>query len=355
MRRVDVHTHILPPDLPRWAERHAPERGFIVLDHHQPCRARMVTDDGRFFREIEHNCWDPQVRLQECEAMSVAVQVLSTVPVLFGYQRPAHVARDMARFLNDHLAGVCQRFPRRFIGLGTLPLQDPDLAVAELERCVTQLGLAGVQIGSHVNAWNLDEPELAPVWQKAAELGAAVFVHPWDMMGQERMPRHWLPWLVGMPAEVSLAICSVLMGGILQRWPDLRLCFAHGGGSFAATLGRIDHGFAARPDLCATQVPYPPSHYLGQFWVDSLVHDERALRLVLDTFGTDRVAVGSDYPFPLGESQPGELVESLGLGGPVERALLVDNALQWLGKRAVDFDLVPPDDLAPSTDPRSPS
>jgi aminocarboxymuconate-semialdehyde decarboxylase len=337
--RIDVHTHILPPHLPPWAQRHAPEHGFIQLDHHAPCRARMVTDDGRFFREVEHNCWDPEVRLRECEAMAVGVQVLSTVPVLFGYQRPAAVADDVARFLNDHLASVCQRFPRRFVGLGTLPLQDPDRAVRELERCVGELGLAGVQLGSHVNAWNLDEAPLLPVWQRAAELGAAVFVHPWDMMGQERMPRHWLPWLVGMPAEVSLAICSVLMGGILERWPQLRLCFAHGGGAFAGTVGRIDHGFQARPDLCATQVSHPPSHYLGRFWVDSLVHDARALRLVLETFGVDRVAVGSDYPFPLGEAMPGALVESLGLPPAQEQGILVDNALAWLGRGAMGLDL----------------
>lgn len=338
MRRVDVHTHILPSDLPRWAQKHAPERGFIQLEHQQPCRARMVTDDGRFFREIEHNCWDPEIRLHECDSMSVGLQVLSTVPVLFGYQRPPHVGLDVARFLNDHLAGVVQRFPRRFAGLGTLPLQDPDLAVAELERCVRDLGLAGVQIGSHVNAWNLDEAVLEPVWQRAEALGAAVFVHPWDMMGQERMPRHWLPWLVGMPAEVALAICSVLMGGILERFPRLRLCFAHGGGAFAGTLGRVDHGFHARPDLCATRVQRPPSAYLGSFWVDSLVHDARTLRFVLETFGTDRVAVGSDYPFPLGEVQPGTLVESLELPAADLHAILVDNALAWLGQVG-PFDL----------------
>lgn len=332
MRRIDIHTHILPPHLPRWAQRHAPERGFIALEHHQPCRARMVTDDGKFFREVQENTWDPEARLRDCDAADVGVQVLSTVPVLFEYRRPAAVGIDIARFLNDHIAEVCHRFPGRFIGLATLPLQAPDLAVTELTRCMGELGLAGVQVGSHVNGWNLDEAQLQPVWQAAADLGAAVFVHPWDMMGQERMPRHWLPWLVGMPAEVSLAICSMTMGGVFDRWPTLRVCFAHGGGAFAATLGRIDHGFQARPDLCATVVQQPPSAYLGRFWVDTLVHDARTLRFVLATFGARHVAVGSDYPFPLGEAHPGALVQALHLSESATRDILVDNALRWLGR-----------------------
>lgn len=340
---IDIHTHLLPAELPRWAERFG-YGGFLQLDHHAPCRARMVRDDGKFFREVEANCWDVATRLGECDRAGVGVQVLSTVPVLFSYwAEPAH-GHEIARFLNDHLAGVVAIAPRRLVGLGTLPMQAPDLAVAELERCVLELGLAGVQIGSHIERpgraqWNLDAPELWPFWQRASELSAAVFVHPWDMMGQDAMPKYWLPWLVGMPAEVSLAICSVLMGGVLERWPTLRLAFAHGGGAFAGTLGRIAHGFAARPDLCAVDNARPPEHYLGRFWVDSLVHDARTLRFVIETFGAGSVALGTDYPFPLGEAEPGRLVRELALPETVERALLVDNALAWLGRPAGGFDL----------------
>ena len=193
------------------------------------------------------------------------------------------------------------------------------------------LGLAGVQIGSHVNAWNLSDPALFSVFARAAELGAAVFVHPWDMMGQERMQRYWLPWLVGMPAEVSLAICSVIFGGVLERLPALRIAFAHGGGAFPATLGRIEHGFHSRPDLVAVDNPHPPSHYLKRIYVDSLVHDARALRLVLEILGADRVALGSDYPFPLGESSPGALIQSMGLEPAVHDRLLFGTAKEWLG------------------------
>lgn len=213
-------------------------------------------------------------------------------------------------------------------------MQDPKLAIAELDRCVLDLGLAGVQIGSHIGPWNLDTPELFPVFARAAELNAAIFVHPWDMMGQNDMPKYWLPWLVGMFTEVSRAICSLIFGGVFERLPHLRWCFAHGGGSFGATLGRIQHGFEARPDLCAIDNPEPPLDYLGKFWVDSLVHDARTLRFVIDVFGEDKVALGSDYPFPLGELRPGEVIESLlDRSAEFRQRLLWENGWAWLGRK----------------------
>jgi aminocarboxymuconate-semialdehyde decarboxylase len=196
-----------------------------------------------------------------------------------------------------------------------------------------------VQIGSHVNDWNLSDPALFPLFERASELGAAIFVHPWDMMGEARMRRYWLPWLVGMPAEVSLAICSVIFGGVLQRLPGLRIAFAHGGGAFPGTLGRIEHGFASRPDLVAVDNPHPPRAYLQRIYVDSLVHDARALQLVLDTFGAERVALGSDYPFPLGEARPGSLIDSMNLAPAVQERLLQGTALEWLGRSLENHDL----------------
>lgn len=339
MNKIDIHTHILPAELPSFKDKYG-YGGFIVLDHHQPDRARMLKDDGQFFREIEANCFDPKVRLAEMNRLGVNVQVLSTVPVMFSYWAKPEHALDMSQFLNNHIAQVVSENPTRFAGLGTLPMQDPQLAVKELERCVKDLKLNGVQIGSHIKNWNLSDPELFPVFEAAQDLGASIFVHPWDMMGQDRMPKYWLPWLVGMPAEVSLAICSMIFGGVFEKLPKLRVAFAHGGGAFCMTLGRIEHGFVSRPDLCAVDNTVNPRDYRGRFWVDSLVHDPGALRYVLDVLGESSVAMGSDYPFPLGEAEPGAMIESMpDLMPAAKHRLLCESALHWLNKKHSDFEL----------------
>ena len=334
MLKIDVHTHILPKTWPDLRERYG-YGGWVNLEHHCPGCAKMLID-GHHFRTIDANCWDPITRMAECDQVGVHVQVLSTVPVMFGYWAKPADTLDLSRLLNDHIADVCRDHPSRFIGLGTVPMQSPELAIPELDRCINELGLAGIQIGSHINPdgthWNLDHAELFPIFERAAQLGAAIFVHPWDMLGKQQMPKYWLPWLVGMPAETSLAICSMIFGGIFERLPNLRVCFAHGGGAFPFTIGRVEHGFNVRPDLCAVDNPVNPREYLGRFWVDSLVHDPGALRLLLDVCGEDRITLGSDYPFPLGEHRPGELIESMPELTPATRVqLLSSNALQFLG------------------------
>ena len=337
---IDLHTHILPPDLPDLRALYG-YGGFVALERPAPGaagRRGRMTIDGTLFREVPDTTWDPARRLEECDRHGVGAQVLSTVPVMFSYwAEPAHAA-DLARRLNDHIAAVVAARPTRFVGLGTLPLQAPDLAVRELERATRDLGLAGVQIGTHVNHWNLDEPALFPVFEAARDLGAAIFVHPWDMLGQERMRKYWLPWLVGMPAEVSLAICSLIFGGVLERLPGLRIAFAHGGGAFPGTIGRIEHGFQVRPDLCAVDNTVPPRAHLDRIYVDSLVHDADTLRSLLRLFGPERVALGSDYPFPLGEAVPGALIDALeGIDAATRARLRGGTALEFLNRRPEEF------------------
>ncbi|KAH7724514.1 Protein Y71D11A.3 a [Aphelenchoides avenae] len=203
----------------------------------------------------------------------------------------------------------------------------------ELRRCASELGIRAIQIGSHVNEKNLDHEDLLPVYKEAQDLGVCMFVHPWDMHNWDgRLQKYWLPWLVAMPAETAQAICCILMGGILERFPRLKFCFAHGGGAYAQISGRVAHGFRVRPDLCATDCKTNPSEFHGKFWTDSLVHDKHALRLLTDTVGQDRICLGTDYPFPLGELEPGKVVlEYDDFDARVKDDVLWNNAVKMLG------------------------
>ena len=329
MLTIDIHTHILPRELPRWADRFG-YGGFVELARERPGCAKMMID-GRIFREVEENSWSAARRIEECDAAGVQVQVLSTVPVMFSYWAKPEHGYEVARFLNDDIAETVRCYPKRFVGLGTLPMQSPDLAVRELERCVRELGFRGVQIGSNVNGANLNAEVLFPVFRRAEELGAAVFVHPWEMLGKNELNQYWMQWLVGMPAETARAIVSLILGGVLEKLPKLHIAFAHGGGSFPATIGRIEQGFRCRPDLCAIHCTTNPRDYLRRVVVDALVHDARALQYLLDQMGSDRVALGTDYPFPLGETQPGSLIRSMRLPQEVEEDLFFRTACTWLG------------------------
>lgn len=327
MLKIDVHTHILPKEIPDWKTKFG-YGGFITLDHYKPCCARMLRDDGVAFRDVDSNCWDVATRIEECDAAGVRVQVLSTVPVMFSYWAKPQDGAEIAAFLNDDIAETVGEFPLRFVGLGTVPLQDTSLAIMEVERC-KELGLAGVQIGTNVNQLNLGEPQFFDFFKACEQLGMAIFVHPWEMMGERDMQKYWLPWLVGMPAEVSRAICSLIFSGTLEKCPNLRICFAHGGGSFPATLGRIDHGFNVRPDLYPDN-PHSPRKYLNKMYFDSLVHEPASLDFLIALVGADKVMLGTDYPFPLGEAEPGKLIESRNYDDNIKEMLMNGSALNWL-------------------------
>ena len=335
MLKIDTHAHYLPRDWPDLATKYGDNR-FPVI-HHGSDGGHRIYKDGKFFREIWPKTWDPQERIADYARFGVQVQVISTVPVMFSYWAAPNQALELHQSLNDHMAQTCREHPRHYAGIGTVPLQSPRLAVQEMERCIDQLGLNGVQIGSHVNDWNLDAAELQPFFEAAQDLGAAILVHPWDMMGAESMPKYWMPWLVGMPAEQSRAACALVFGGVLERFPRLKVMLAHGGGSFPYTIGRIEHGFHMRPDLVATDNPHNPRDYLRRLYFDSCVHDGRALRYLIDTVGLDRIMLGTDYPFPLGEQEPGSGIRGLALGEDADAQLFHRTALSWLGLDARRF------------------
>jgi aminocarboxymuconate-semialdehyde decarboxylase len=339
MFKIDIHTHILPPDIPNFKEKFG-YGGFIQLKHDHvcgiSCGADMLDDSGKFFRKVEPNCYRADERISDCVRDGVNIQVLSTVPVMFSYWAKPQDGEYISQFLNDHIGSVVEKFPKRFVGLGTLPLQDPALSVKEILR-LKKLGFSGVQIGSHINDWNLDDKRLFPVYEALEAQEMCLFVHPWDMMGQEKMQKYWLPWLVGMPAETSLAICSMIFGGVFEKFKKLKVAFAHGGGSFPITVGRIEHGFVSRPDLCAIDNNINPRDYLGRFYIDSLVHDPEALKFVVKMMGDDKIMLGTDYPFPLGENTPGKLITESNFSDEIKEKLLSKNALTWLGLNKEKF------------------
>jgi aminocarboxymuconate-semialdehyde decarboxylase len=208
-------------------------------------------------------------------------------------------------------------------------MQDTALALKELTRC-KKIGLAGIQIGSNINDENLNEERFFPIFEACEKLGMAILVHPWNMMGEKNMSRYWLPWLVGMPAETTRAICSMIFGGIFERLPKLRVNFAHAGGSFLSTIGRIQHGFECRPDLVAIDNPFEPKKYLGKFWVDSITHDPLMLEYVVKMVGSKKVTLGSDYPFPLGDLEMGKFIEGTQLSKKAKEDIYANAALAWL-------------------------
>ncbi|MEU6999690.1 amidohydrolase family protein [Nonomuraea sp. NPDC046570] len=320
---VDVHTHYVPKG---WPDLGWPEAPRLRVESE---REAMILLGDREFRRVQDDCWNPARRLEVMDADGVDRQVVSPTPVFFGYDRPAAQAVRISKIFNDLALEICA--DERLIPFCQVPLQDPDLACAELDRCLAA-GHRGVEIGNHVGDRDLDDEGVVQFLKHCAETGTPVFVHPWDMPGGPRLNRWMAQWLVGMPAETHLSILALILGGVFDRVPEsLRICFAHGGGSFAFWLGRFENAWHRRNDLVGVS-EFPPSHYLDRFSVDSVVFDERALRLLVDTLGEDRVLLGSDFPYPLGESPVGELVRGAAFLSSTARAkILGNNAERFIG------------------------
>ncbi|MFL6116516.1 MAG: amidohydrolase family protein [Catenulispora sp.] len=324
---VDVHTHYVPkgwPDL-------GPGTPTLRIETEADA---VIMLGGREFRRIQADCWDAGTRLADMDSDGIGAQVVSPTPVFFSYAADVTQAVRIARVMNDLALEICGPAPGRLLPMCQVPLQDPDAACAELDRCMSA-GHVGAEIGNHVGDSDLDAAGVVTFLQHAAGLGAPVFVHPWDMPGSPRLDRWMAQWLVGMPAETHLSLLAMILGGVFDRVPEaLRICFAHGGGSFAFWLGRIENAWHKRHDVIGTSL-YPPSQYIGRFYVDSVVFDERALRLLADTVGTDRVMEGSDYPYPLGERPAAGLVRKASfLDEATREKILAGNARAFLGRAA---------------------
>lgn len=284
---------------------------------------------SREFRKVDSTAWSAEKRLADMDADGVDLQVVSPTPVFFSYDRDPVEAAAIARVFNDLALEITAESPR-LLPFCQVPLQDPDAACVELERCL-ETGHVGVEIGNHVGDRDLDDAGVVTFLEHCAQLGVPVFVHPWDLPGGPRVERWMAQWLTGMPAETHLSILALVLGGVFDRVSaDLRICFAHGGGSFAHWLGRMDNAWHMRHDVIGTS-EHPPSHYVDRFSVDSVVFREEPLRLLVDTLGAGQVMVGSDYPYPLGERPAGAVVRRAEfLDDGARRLLLRENALSWL-------------------------
>lgn len=326
---VDVHAHYVPRGWPA-----LPGRGPHPWLDVRTEREAVIMVGTREFRTIASNAWDADLRLFDMDADGVDLQVMSPTPVFFSYDRDPRESAAIARIFNDLALEIAAASPR-LIPFCQVPLQDTDAACAELERSIAA-GHQGVEIGNHVGDRDLDDAGIVTFLQHCAALGVPVFVHPWDMASSARSDRWMAQWLAGMPAETHLSVLAMILGGTFDRVSaDLRICFAHGGGSFAFWLGRLENAWRERHDVIGTSAE-PPSHYLDRFWVDSVVFDARALRLLVDTMGAERVVVGSDYPYPLGERPVGNVVRTAGFLDDARRKLLLGgNARRFLGRAAV--------------------
>lgn len=325
-QRIDVHTHGIPPRLPALAARYSGDWPDILQTG--ACTSDL-TVGGRFFRSLDDRCWDAPRRLADMDAEGVTHQVVSPIPVTFAYSLPADGVEQLARFQNEWIADLVRANPDRFRGLGTVPLQSSDRSAEMVAEAVGQLGLAGVEIGSNVDGAALDAADLEPVYAACEDSGALLFIHPWQVLGEERLGRHGLMYSVGMPVETAAAAATLVLGGVLDRHPRLRVVLAHGGGAFLSLLPRIDRCTELLPGITGPE--QLPSSYARRFWYDSLVYDPGTVATLVQRVGADRVVVGTDYPFPIGERPAGSAVESAGLDGAATAAVLSGTARSLFG------------------------
>lgn len=325
MKIIDIHSHFFPKQWENLQKKFGGE-DWPWLKHEPNSDQAMLMKGDKAFRPIYSACWDAKVRLEEMDRDSVDKQIISATPILFSYERPAEQALYGAQMFNDAALEICAQGENRLFALAQVPLQDIDASCAEVSRAKAS-GHVGVQIGNHVGDKNMDDQGVLTFLQHCATEDIPVFVHPWDMMASERTKDYMMGWTVGMPAETQLSIVSMILGGGFDQVSDkLKICFAHGGGSFAFLLGRLENAWHHR-DIARGKSNFPPSHYLNRFHLDTAVFDHDALDMLVKKMGPDRLMFGTDYPFPLGEQQMGKLIMTApDLNDSTKQKLLASNA-----------------------------
>jgi aminocarboxymuconate-semialdehyde decarboxylase len=326
---IDTHAHFFPPSAVGPAERNEVWHG-ITFAHSG--RGKIVSSVGERKQEMP---WPMPIetfaaRLKTMDARGIDHHILSLGPTLYWHTLDAGNGRAFARAVNDDLAAAVASAPGRYSGLGFLPLQDVKGSVAELERCMRDLGFRGVMVCTHVNGTDWDDPSLFPILEAAAALGAVVYYHPMRGRADSWMGKYHLRNLIGNPLETTMALACLIFGGVFDKLPGLKTCFSHAGGYGVLGVGRFDHGHEVRPE--ATGIAHLPSDYVRRIWVDTITHSERTLRYIVDTVGADRVVLGSDYPADMGEPYPAGFVESCTSLSEAEKvAILGGNASKLFG------------------------
>jgi aminocarboxymuconate-semialdehyde decarboxylase len=332
VQTIDIHFHAVPPlfvdALRRGALSEAVEidstSGADRLVFHAPAGTAIEPDI--FLRSNVH---DERLILGAMDHRKLDAAAVSPPPELLLYWTRPDLGAVIAHVMNDGLAEMARARPDRFLPLATLPLQDGNLAARELERAVTELGLRGACVCTHVNGVDLDDAGVAPVFAMAERLDVPLFLHPQNAGDVTRLRDHHLWNLVGFPMETAVCAAKLILGGVLERFPRLKIVLAHGGGFLPYQLGRLAHGYRVRPAL-REHLRSPPDAYLGNIHCDSLVHNETALRFLLDRLGADHVVLGSDHPFDMGNDAPVDAIRALGLPRAAERAVLGDTLARLL-------------------------
>ena len=330
MKVIDVHSHIVPPCFWNTNQKEGHWYGASLFTRDG---VEFINATNRIAGPIDEKWkFTPEERMAFMDTQGIDVHVLSVAPYLTNYHLDTAAGLASAQELNNEIAQVAQSHPDRFIGLATVPMQDPAAAAAELERAMQDLGMKGVELNTNMEGHNWDEPGFQPFFETAERLGAFVFFHPHNPAGSDRASRYYLSNLINFPLDTTIAIASFIFGGVLDRYPGLKLCFAHGGGYACFGIGRMDFGAQVRPEPKVNQIKQAPSDYLKHLYYDSITHSDAGLKYLIDQVGADRVMLGDDFPFDMGPANPVEWLNSLKYLNDFEKRLILgENAQEVLG------------------------
>lgn len=327
---IDVHTHVVPESFPSSAGALAPDTWPEMACAQAGHRHVMV--GGRVYRTVSHRCWDCDARRADMQLQGAERQVLSPMPELLSYWMPAADGLRMAQYLNDVIATMVTHDPLHFSGLGMVPLQDVDLAIQELRRVMEGGMLSGIELGTHINGRVIGDPSFFPFFEAAQALGASLFIHPLRPTGMDRLLGHpALEQVVAFPGETGLAAASLITGGLLARFPGLRIALSHGGGTLQALLPRLQYAWDKLGGLFDENA-INPAEAVRRMYYDALVYDTPTLQRLIDVFGLDAIMLGTDYPFPIMDQAPAARLEPLGLSTDARERILRGNARRWLGQ-----------------------